>query len=169
MTRACYPGTFNPLTVAHVGVASAAHDQLGVTTVELCISETTLGKDDATLPGPVERCDAIEAATVNLAWLHATTTTSQFLVDIAEGFDWLIVGADKWAQLVDPSWYGGRLERDQMLARLPAVAVAPRSGYPLPTSVPINSLIIRCLDVPARFAEVSSTAVRQGKASWQVC
>jgi hypothetical protein len=71
------------------------------------------------------------------------------------------VGADKWAQLHDPSWYGGSTdERDAALARLPEVAVAPRAGFPLPEGV-------HALEVDPAHHHVSSTAVRAGRHDWR--
>jgi hypothetical protein len=67
------------------------------------------------------------------------------------------MGADKWAQVLDPAWYGGSVAaRDAAVARLPRVLVAPRAGV-YPTGVEL-------LDVPAHLHEVSATRVRTGGA-----
>ena len=40
------------------------------------------------------------------------------------------MGADKWAQVHDPAWYGvDAAARDAALAALPRVLVAPRPGF----------------------------------------
>ena len=67
-------------------------------------------------------------------WLTAGTTPHRLLADIAEGYDAVVLGADKWHQLLDPDWYGGRAERDDALRRLPTVALAARPPWPLPGS-----------------------------------
>jgi hypothetical protein len=82
-------------------------------------------------------------------------TDARLIVDQAEGYDAVIMGADKWAQVVDPAWYGGSAAaRDRAVARLPRVLVAPRAGE-RPAGVEL-------LDLPAHVADVSSTAVRSG-------
>jgi hypothetical protein len=79
------------------------------------------------------------------------------------------MGADKWAQVVDPAWYGGDPDaRDAAVARLPRVAVAPRHGHevvdhPLPGGPPADALL---LPVPGDVAHVSATAVRSGRVEW---
>jgi hypothetical protein len=70
------------------------------------------------------------------------------------------MGADKWAQVVDPAWYGGSEEaRDAAVARLPRVLLAPRAGWPVPPGVEV-------LDVHPDHLEVSSTAAVAGRPDW---
>ena len=46
------------------------------------------------------------------------------------GYDVVIIGADKWAQVVDPAWYGGSVDaRDAAVARLPRVLVGPGTPF----------------------------------------
>ena len=61
-----------------------------------------------------------------VGWLGVRTTEAQLLADIAEGYDVLIMGADKWHQVLDVRYYGGSGEaRDAAVARLPRLAIAP--------------------------------------------
>ena len=62
-------------------------------------------------------------------WLGVAVTDAQLIADIAAGYDVVVMGADKWAQVRDPAWYGGdAAARDAALASLPRVLVAPRPG-----------------------------------------
>jgi hypothetical protein len=72
------------------------------------------------------------------------------------------MGADKWRQLHDVAFYrGSAAARDEALARLPDVAIAPRP----PTPIPIDAGAV-VLDLPHHLAEVSSTGVREGRDDW---
>lgn len=158
--RGVFPGTFDPLTVGHLAVADAAHRELSLATVELVISRDPLAKRATT---PVEeRMAAIAAHRIGRPWLSARATTSRLLADIAEGYDVLIVGADKWHQLHDVEFYGTIAARDAALSRLPRVVVAPRAGAALPQQAGVH-----VLSVPIGTHEVSSTAVRSGREEWR--
>jgi nicotinic acid mononucleotide adenylyltransferase len=173
-TKACYPGSFNPCTVAHLAIADAAFGQLGVAAVDLVLSELALGKEHADVPAPADRATALAAVRGNRAWLGVRVTHQRLLADIAEGYDWLIVGADKWEQLVDPSWYGGLDGRSAALAHLPRIAIAPRPPHRQPSADDLSKLDAKLarrldvvlLDVAPHFAHVSSTAVREGRHDW---
>lgn len=159
MTIGVYPGTFDPLTVAHLAVADAAHTHLGLHRLDLAISRAALGKahlDASSIDGRVE---AIVAATVDRPWLAVVVVESQLIVDVANGYDVVVMGADKWAQVLDPEWYGGdAVARDDAVSRLPRVAVAPRFGHDVPIELR--------LAVPGGFEHVSATAVRAGRTEW---
>lgn len=165
--HAVFPGSFDPVTVAHLAVADAVHAQTGAD-VDLVISEVALAKEHTT-PAPVsERLEAIHRLRDrDRPWLSARSTSAQLLVDIADGYDFLVLGADKWHQLLDTGFYGGSpLARDEALARLPTVVVAPRSGVALPaTGVGVE---VQVLDVPEAIADVSATGVRAGRDDWRV-
>jgi nicotinic acid mononucleotide adenylyltransferase len=171
---ACYPGSFNPCTVAHLAIADTAHEQLGVSSIELVLSEIALGKEHSDVPDAPDRADAIRRVRGDRPWLSVRVTHQRLLADIAEGYDWLIVGADKWTQLIDPSWYGGLDGRSDALVRLPRIAVAPRPPHALPTVDDLAALDatlphllhVVVLDVAPHLAEVSSTAVREGRSDW---
>jgi hypothetical protein len=162
--RGAYPGTFNPPTVAHLAVAEAARSQCHLDRVELVLSTTPLGKaDDPHLAPLDQRVAALERVAVPHDWLTVGTTDAQLLADIADGYDVLVLGADKWAQVVDASWYASPDERDAAVAGLPLVAVAPRPPHPRPQ--PTDRIVI--LDLDPAHHEVSATAVRRGRVQWR--
>lgn len=163
MTRAVYPGSFDPPTVAHLAVADAARARLSVDVVELVISVDPLGKDAAAQTEVDRRVDALRGVAANRDWLEVRVTHERLLVDIAAGAHALVVGADKWAQLVDPAWYGSPAARDAALARLPVVAVAPRPPHPLPEPAPGRVVL---LDIDATHHPISASAVRGGRHDW---
>lgn len=162
--RAVFPGSFDPLTIGHLAVADAVVDQLGATSVDLVISEVALAKERTVQAPPALRLAAIEAARERgRPWLSGRTTGAQLLADIAEGYDVVVMGADKWHELLDPAFYGASVAaRDAAVARLPFVAVAPRAGTSLPEDPTVH-----VLDVPADVRHVSATEVRRGRHDWR--
>lgn len=153
-----YPGSFDPLTIAHLAVADAAFDTLGLDRLDLAISGTALGKehlDDASIQ---RRLDVIRDATADRPWLEVVVVRKRLIVDIAEGYDVVVMGADKWTQVIDPVWYDDEDARDAALARLPRVAVAPRAGHRVPPELE--------LAVPEGLEHVSASAVRAGRTGW---
>lgn len=161
--RGAYPGSFNPPTVAHLAIADAARTQCALDRVDLVVSRATLGKlDDATLAPLDERVAALEGVAATIDWLAVTVTDAQLLVDIASGYEVVVLGADKWHQVVDPAWYGGEAARDDALARLPHVAIAPRPPHRLPAPDERTTI----LDISPDHHVVSATAVREGRYEW---
>ena len=148
----CYPGSFDPPTIAHLAVAEAAVRQAGLDRVDLVISRRTLGKHhlDETVS---RRVAVLEPVVATRPWLGIGVSDGALLVDVAEGYDAVVMGADKWAQVIDPAWYGGSAgARDAALARLPRVLVAPRGG--------VRPAGVELLDLPDHLADVSASAVR---------
>lgn len=154
-----FPGTFDPLTVAHLAIAEAAVRQLGLDRIDLAISRGALGKEHLH-DGTIERrVRAIRRAAASRPWLGVVVTDDVLVVDIARGYEAVVMGADKWAQVNDPGWYGGdAAARDAALAALPRVGVSPRGGLPVP-----DDLLI---PLPDHLQEVSATAVRAGRHEW---
>jgi hypothetical protein len=159
-----YPGSFDPLTVAHVAIADGAVAQLGLTRLDLVLSRRPLAKDHGGHAALDERIAAIEAiAADGRPWITARVTELQLLADVADGYEVCIVGADKWHQLVDVAFYdGSAMARDAAVARMPLVAVVPRDGSPLPED---GAAVV--LDVAREHRAVSSTAVRAGRDEWR--
>jgi hypothetical protein len=159
---AAFPGTFNPPTIAHLAVAVAARSQYGIDRVDFILSTDPLGKDGRSAPPVHDRAAILRRVADRYPWLDARVTSSRLLADVAAGYDYLIVGADKWAQVIDPVWYGGsETDRDKALGRLPTVLVAPRPPFPLPTGVAV-------VEMEGDHAPVSSTAVRGGRHDWML-
>jgi hypothetical protein len=152
-----FPGTFNPPTVAHLAIAEAAVARGGLARLDLALSRAPLGKEQLAHPTVAERADVLRAVAASHPWLAVVVTDAQLIVDVARGYDLLVLGADKWAQVIDPRWYGGSVAaRDDALTQLPPrVLVAPRGGDE-PDGVEL-------LEVDRDHAHVSSTRVRAGE------
>jgi nicotinate-nucleotide adenylyltransferase len=167
--RGVFPGSFDPLTVAHVALADAAVDTLGLDRLDLSVSRDALGKPhlDDSLD---ERVADLRTAVADRPGWGVVVTTSRLLADVADGFDALVLGADKLAQVLDPAWYDGAADRDAAVRRLPTVAVAPRAGQPLEPLLDqarALDLDVVALDVAPHLHEVSATAVRAGRHDWR--
>ena len=158
--RAAFPGTFDPLTTGHLAIADAAHAELGLDLVDLVISHDPIGKEATA--SVADRLEAIARQRDRRPWLAGRATADRLVADIAAGYDVVVLGADKWLQLHDVSYYGSAAEMAAARARLPTVAVAPRAGVVLP-----DDLRVHVLDVPEEFHHVSSTAVRAGRDDWR--
>jgi nicotinic acid mononucleotide adenylyltransferase/predicted RNA-binding protein with PIN domain len=155
-TRGVYPGSFDPLTVAHVAIAEAAKRAAGLDRVDLALSRVALGKERATHSSIDSRAEAIRRAARSRPWLAVAITDAQLIAEIAAGYDAVVMGADKWAQVRDPAWYGGNAAaRDAALASLPRVLVAPRPGF--------DVVGAEVLEIDPEHAHVSSTRARSGE------
>ena len=141
--------------MAIAGVALAAS---GLDGVNLVLSRVALGKEGGHHAALEARVAAIEA--LDLLWLAAAVTDARLIADVAEGYGAVVVGADKWHQLHDVSFYADEAAMAAALARLPRLLVAPRAGVDLPDGLEV-------LAVAAEHADVSSTAVRQGREEWR--
>jgi hypothetical protein len=161
---AAYPGSFNPPTVAHLAIAEAARRQSGVDRVDWVVSMRALGKEDVAVPVLADRLAVLESVAASRHWLGVRVTPAQLIVDVADGYDVLILGADKWAQVVDPAWYGGDVgARDDALSRLPPTFVVPRPPFPPPQHPGAVELL-----VGDHHGPVSSSAVRAGRHEWML-
>jgi hypothetical protein len=138
-------------------MAEAAVRQCGLDRVDLILSREALGKEHVVHPTVDERAEVLRAvAGHGRPWLGVVVTDRRLLADIAEGYDVLILGADKWEQVLDPRFYDDSVEAMQAaVARLPHLAVAPRKDHALPTGA-----LVTVLDVDHH--DVSSTAARAG-------
>jgi hypothetical protein len=153
-----YPGSFNPPTVAHLAIAEAALGA-GLGRVVFVVSRAALGKPLAPGPRFADRITVLRSMASSRPWMDVEVTDAQLIADIAEGYDAVITGADKWAQVVDPAWYGGSVAaRDAAVARLPRVLVVPRLALAFEN--------VEQLDVGSEHLAVSSTAVRAGRREW---
>jgi hypothetical protein len=159
-----YPGSFNPPTVAHLAIAEAARRECGLERIDLTVSTVTLGKEaDAALAEVGARLIALERCAATRPWLGVRVTDAQLLVDIADGYDVVILGADKWQQLLDTTWYGDPAARDAALARLPRLAVAPRPPHSLDGLERFDAVV---LDIDDLHQQVSATEARNGRTEW---
>lgn len=150
-----YPGTFNPPTPAHLEIAASARRQHHLDRVDLAVSRIALGKERLERPLFEHRVAVLRAEAEGHDWLQVVVTGARLIAEIARGYDVVVMGADKWAQVNDPEWYETPAARDLAVAQLPTLAIAPRPGYEVPPE--------HLLDVPSHLAEVSSTAARSGR------
>ncbi|NOX29734.1 MAG: adenylyltransferase/cytidyltransferase family protein, partial [Actinobacteria bacterium] len=154
-----YPGTFNPFTLGHLAVAKAALDQRGLDRVHLAVSRVPLAKTGLVLPTFEHRVEALKLVAQDHDWLDVVVTDAQLLVDISVGYNLLIMGADKWHQIHEVRFYDDDPnQRDAAIAALPQVALAPRPPLEIPDHLD--------LEIAEEFADVSSTAVRNGRHDW---
>jgi len=154
--RGVYPGSFDPPTIAHVAIAEAAVRAGALAGLDLALSRVALGKPAAAQRPISARRPAVERLTASRPWLRVVVTDAQLITDIAEGYEVVVMGADKWAQVCDPAWYGGSVtDRDAALARLGRVLVAPRPGFDVAGA--------EVLELPEHLGAVSSSAARTGQ------
>lgn len=154
MRVGAYPGTFDPPTTAHLAIAEAARRQCELDAVDFVVNREPLGK--VGMRSLDDRVRMLEAVAATRRWLRVVITEQRHLADIGTGYDVLILGADKWAQVLDPSFYDSEAHRDAAVARLPQLALAPRGDGALPPECVI-------LEIAADLESVSSTAARAGR------
>ncbi len=151
-----YPGSFNPPTTAHLAIAAAAKEQRRLERVHLVHSRRALGKGEVERPLFEHRVAVLETVAAEHDWLEATVTEAQLLVDVAHGYDVVIMGADKWHQIQELGWYDDADHRDASMALLPEVAVAPRRPLHVPAEIG--------LALPTHVIDgISSTDARAGR------
>ena len=151
-----YPGSFNPPTRAHLAIAAAARDRHRLDRIDLAVSRVALGKEAAQArPTLEDRLNVLRADIADHDWLALVLTEDALIVDIARGYDVVVMGADKWAQVRDEAWYDSPTERDRALAGLPTVAIAPRPPHQVPAA--------QLLAVAPELGAISSTLARSGR------
>ena len=154
-----FPGSFNPPTVAHLAIAAAAREQRSLDRVVFALSRSPINKEHVDRPLFEHRVEVLRAEAARHRWLDVDITDARLRADIACDYDVLVMGADKWAQVNDPAYYGDDpAARDAALAALPALAIAPRPPFTVP---PEHSLI-----VDAAHVVVSSSEARAGSTEW---
>jgi nicotinic acid mononucleotide adenylyltransferase len=159
VTRGVFPGSFNPPTVAHLAIAEAAWRQYQLDRVDLVVSRSPLGKEPSDMARLQDRVAVLEHIAASRPWLGVRTTDARLLADVADGYDVLVVGGDKWAQLVDPVWYGGsEIARDEALHRIRRLVVARRG----------DDAVTGCevLELADVHLEISATGARGGRTDW---
>ncbi len=151
-----YPGSFNPPTRAHLEIAHAAVAEFSLQRLDFALSMSPLGKADVEVPSFRHRIEVIEASLRDHQSLAVVITEAQLITEIADGYDLVVMGADKWHQVNDPRWYNDdERTRDEAVRRLPTVALAPRPPHVTPRELR--------LPVPEDLLEISSTAARAGR------
>ncbi len=152
-----FPGSFNPLTVAHLAIVEQARQHHALDHIDLVVSVIALDKHAPPGPPLEERISLIDADIADIPWLSVRTTEHQLIADIAVGYDAVIMGVDKWQQVNDASYYPTESDRDAAVASLPTVIVADRGGMDAPDAMRLQT--------DAAYHSVSSTAARAGDRS----
>lgn len=156
-----YPGSFDPPTIAHLAIAVMARRVANLARVELVVSRSALAKEASDDADFDRRMQVIEASISHAPWMSVQITEKQLIADIAEGYDVVVLGGDKWAQIVDPVFYADDPgQRDAAIGRLPQVVGPNRPGYP-----PLPESAVH-LELPARLHPVSSTGARTTNPEW---
>lgn len=155
-SKAVYPGTFNPPTVAHLAIARAALEELDITQLDIPLSRTPFGKSEAGPPNFDQRLQIAKMAFSFDDRITVYGTDLKFLSDISAGYTYLIIGDDKLAQLTDLQFYRDPEEMAVKLASLPELVVVERSRV-------ASDLPFRALSIDPSYREVSSTRVRNGE------
>ena len=151
--RGVFPGSFNPPTTAHLAISEAALTQHSLDVVAWSVSRVALAKEDVQRPLLADRIAVLGEVAAPIDWLEIAVTEVQLLSDIAEGFDVIVMGADKWHQIHHPVFYGNDpARRDASIAALPTVAIAARPPHDCPAEL--------VLDLPDWVGAVSSTLAR---------
>lgn len=158
MTRAVYPGSFNPPTIGHLEVMRSAIEHLSLTRLDLAVSVNPLGKGPVERPSLEDRLVVLRRSVEHLEIVEVVVTEQRLIADIAAGYDVVVMGADKWRQVNDRSFYDSELHLEDALARLPKLAVAARGDDPVPEEARL----------PLRFdtSAISSTGARSGSTEW---
>ena len=165
MRTGVQPGSFDPPTLAHLAIAHAALRHHNLERVVWAVSRQPLGKDTGRT-GVDDRVAVLHEVAADHSWLGVDVTDARLVADLAEGHDVVVMGADKWHQLHDVTFYrpdhrtlsmDAETAMEQALERLPTCAVAPRGGLDVPTEV--------ALPVPRWVARQSSTDAVAGE-SW---
>src|SRR4029077_180759 len=82
-TIGVYPGSFDPLTIAHLAIAEAAVRRAHLDRIDLALSSVPLGKDDTAQSSVEARANAIRRAARSRRWLAVAVTDAQLIADIA--------------------------------------------------------------------------------------
>jgi cytidyltransferase-like protein len=171
---ALLPGSFDPITVAHVALAEAVSAWADL--VVLIYSARTMDKEEGTEPPLLteqERIRAVEDVCGSRTRLVLGLCSHGLLVDQVEAARdqlpqaelRLVIGSDKLIQLLDPHWYADAEAALARLFRHAFVMYAIRSGE---REAARDALAAHprwrdkflLLDVPPEVAAVSSRAVR---------
>ncbi|MEZ5165278.1 MAG: hypothetical protein R2695_01855 [Acidimicrobiales bacterium] len=151
-----YPGSFDPPTRAHLEIAQIARRVHGLARADLAVSTDALGKDRTTALArrPARR---IRASILDLPGIGVVVTGAKLIVDVATGYDVVVMGADNGPRSTIPS--GTAATRTPATRRSPGCR-GSRARRP-PFAVPAEHR----LPVADDLLEISSTA-SAGRTEW---
>ena len=152
--RGAYPGSFNPPTLGHIAIAEAAIATHDLTSLDLVISARPLGKSAVRRPTLEHRQRVVELSVAHLDGASVLVSELRLIADLAAGYDVVVMGADKWEQVNDVTFYDSPADRDASLERLPTLAIAGRGN----AQVPAGAELVLSGD----YHHISSSAAREG-------
>jgi nicotinamide-nucleotide adenylyltransferase len=172
-----FPGSFNPLTNAHVALSDAARTQARLDTLVWALAVVTIDKERvsrASVPDRLAQLIAFArprhetAALVNRGLYVDQVHALRALVQ-PEARVFVLVGFDKVVQIFDPRYYADREAALTALFSQADLLVAPRDEAGAPAlaallALPENQPYARhvaLLDLPAAYLSDSSTEARQ--------
>ena len=156
--RGVYPGSFNPPTVGHLAIIEAAIEQHALASLDLVVSRRALVKGIVDRPTLADRVAVLRESVSHFDIVRVVVTDLQLIADIAEGYDVVVMGADKWHQVNDVDFSESPRHRRECLARLPRLSIAARGDDPVPDEARLN--------LPDHIGEVSSSGARSGTLEW---
>jgi cytidyltransferase-like protein len=156
--RGVYPGSFNPPTIGHVEIMRAAIEHFSLGSLDLVVSARALGKENVETPSMEDRVEVLRSSVAHLEVVEVVITDLQLIADIAEGYDVVVMGADKWSQVNDPGFYESAEHLLRSLRRLPRLAIAARGDVEVPEHAR--------LPISEEIDHVSSTGARAGSLEW---
>lgn len=171
------PGSFNPLTRAHLALAHAARRAYGLDAIVFVLSRRTINKEVVSGASLADRLLVLQEQCRAEPWLGVVATNRGLYVEHAavlrELFpqvEWLafLVGYDKIVQILDPRYYQDRDAALRELCALASLLVAPREEGELedverlmarPENTPFCACV-RPLDLPADCRRLASSLAR---------
>ncbi|MGH7830714.1 MAG: nicotinate-nicotinamide nucleotide adenylyltransferase, partial [Candidatus Binatia bacterium] len=171
------PGSFNPLTRAHLELARRAKESFQLDSVLFALSRVTIDKERVEGFSLADRLLALSLVAEELGWASVVAVNRGLYFEQAcalrsllggKGRLYCIAGMDKVMQIFDPRYYQDREKALTALfteASLIAASRAPRGEEALQGLLdrPENSGYrdrIYFLDLPAELSGISSSAVR---------
>ena len=176
------PGSFDPLTSAHTGLARAALRSGGVDSLLFLLSVYVVDKADAACAALPDRALVLLRHVARRPRYGVAVCNRGLYVEEAEALApllpsaaalWFVVGYDKIVQVLDPRYYADREAALAALFQRAGFLVAPRAGAG-PDALaallarPENQAYrerVRYLPLPPAYRDQSATAVRAALAA----
>jgi hypothetical protein len=117
------------------------------------------------VPSFEDRIGVLEEVASTRQWLAIRVTERRLIAEVAAGYDAVVMGMDKWLQVVDPAWYRSAADRDAAVATLPRVLLVSRSGSAPAGGLPAG---VQQLEIDADHGGISSTLARAGRVEWML-
>lgn len=170
------PSSFNPPTMAHLGLAAAAKQHLALDEVALSLGKVIVDKALTGLT-PADRLLALCAVSRKRDDLSIAIASCGLYVDMGQAYQreypgaelYFLMGFDKIEQIFDPKYYQDRDASLRALFSTAKIAVASRGDHgqealrallQTPENQPFAAYVSH-LPLDPKLSEISSTQVRQ--------